>query len=283
MHTNPEVLTLLALGDRPVDASEIEHVAACERCRAELESLTSLIEHGRTAPDRESLDEPSEAVWAAIQSELGFIPMTRSWPSVPDPATPAAVGPASASPDPAAPAASSTVPAANGAPTRRDSPPAGSAADPVNRRRDRRPRVVALVLAATLALIAGIGIGLGVDRLRQPSETVIGRATLEALPAWRGANGTATVELDRAGNRTLTVDVRTPQPTPGSQQVWLVDQASTAMQPMGFLSAGGHGSLPIPPTMDLSRFSVVDVSNEPAGDTTAAPSGDTIVRGELQR
>jgi len=138
------------------------------------------------------------------------------------------------------------------------------------------------VLAAALALIAGIGIGVGMDRLRQPSETVIGQATLEALPAWPGANGTATVEVDSAGNRTLVVDLHTPQPAAGSQQVWLIDKTITAMQPMGFLNADGRGSWPIPPGTDLSKFPIVDVSDEPAGDTTVAHSGDSIVRGQLQ-
>jgi len=39
MHTNPEVLALLALGEHPVDPADTEHLADCEQCRAELESL----------------------------------------------------------------------------------------------------------------------------------------------------------------------------------------------------------------------------------------------------
>jgi hypothetical protein len=300
MHTNPEVLALLALGEHPVDPADTEHLADCEQCRAELESLTRLIEQGRHAPDRETLDEPSEAVWAAIQSELGFIPVTRSWPTVPDPSTPVHATPGSG------PAAGPVTPG-NGLPTPEGSRPDASRAasgtrsrsgDPASKTsaappafdqptasrdgRGPRRRVLALVLAAALALIAGIGIGVGIDRMRQPSETVIGQATLQALPAWPGANGTATVEVDSAGNRTLVVDLHTPQPAAGSQQVWLIDKTITAMQPMGFLNADGRGSWPIPAGTDLSKFPIVDVSDEPAGDTTVAHSGDSIVRGQLQ-
>jgi hypothetical protein len=312
MHTNPEVLALLALGEHQVDAADSEHIATCEQCRAELASLTGLIEQGRHAPDRETLDEPSEAVWAAIQSELGFIPLTRSWPTVPDPST-SSTGAAAASSATSASPPSADDPTTPGAPgptrpgtpgtrsgaddRRRTNQAAGPASDPSTTlgqpgldgpsggRSDRGPRrrLLAIVLAAALALIAGIGIGVGADRLRQPTETVIGRATLQALPAWPGANGTAIVEVDRTGNRTLVVDLHTPQPAEGSQQVWLIDATITAMQPMGFLNADGRGSWPIPPGTDLSKFPIVDVSDEPAGDTTVAHSGDSIVRGELQQ
>lgn len=182
MHTSPEVLALLALGEHPADPADSQHVALCEQCRAELDSLTGLIEQGRHVPDREALDEPSEAVWAAIQSELGFIPVTRSWPTVSEPFVPATRS-SSGAPPPAAMV-----------PTAPDRPGADRS------ERSPRRRLLAIVLAAVLALIAGIIIGLGVDR------------------------GT-----------------------------------------------------------DLSRFPIVDVSGEPAGDTTVAHSGNSIVRGELQQ
>ncbi len=297
MHTNPEVLALLALGEHPADPADSEHVAVCEQCRAELDSLTGLIEQGRHAPDRETLDEPSEAVWAAIQSELGFIPVSRSWPTAADPSArsePAAAVPQSSAgladphstPDarpgnpPAAPltrTGSGALPTADAVPP---SVPDRLTADRSGR--GPRPRRLAIVLAAVLALIAGIGIGVAVDHLRQPTETVIGRATLAALPAWPGANGTATVEVDGAGHRTLVVDLHTPQPAEGSQQVWLIDSTITAMQSMGFLNADGRGSWPIPPGTDLAKFPIVDVSDEPVGDTNVAHSGDSIVRGQLQ-
>ncbi len=280
MHTNPELLALLALGEHPDDPTDSAHLAECEQCRAELESLAQLIEQGRSAPDGKSLDVPSEAVWAAIQAELGFIPVTRSWPSVPesDPVTPPAVAET-------APGSEATV--AETAPSSEataSSEPAPAIPDERTQRSRRQGRrALSLVLAAALALVAGIGIGLAIDRVRQPSETVIGHATLDALPAWPGANGTATVAEDAAGNRTLVVDLHTPQPAGGDQQVWLINSSITAMQSVGFLNADGRGSLPIPPGTDLSKFPIVDVSDEPVDDTDVAHSGNSIVRGELQR
>lgn len=308
MHTNPEVLALLALGEHVADPADRQHLESCAQCREELESLTRLITQGRSAPDSETLDAPSEAVWAAIQAELGFIPVTRSWPTgvvpadpeqaepaasaLPAASTAAATAPAVVPPAPVPPAPVSTAgaPGSNGATVvtetsvtkssaRAGSPSSAGAPPPPRTGR----RVLSLVLAAVVALVAGIGIGLAVGRLGGQSETVIANATLAALPAWPGASGTAKVEVDAAGNRTLFVDLHTTSPVVGDQQVWLADATVTGMRAMGFLDAEGQGSWPIPPGLDLSTFPVVDVSDEPATDANPAHSGNSIVRGELQQ
>jgi Anti-sigma-K factor rskA, C-terminal len=336
MHTDPEVLALLALGEHVTDPADTDHLAGCEQCRTELEALSRIIQHGRGAPNGATLDTPSEAVWTAIQAELGFIPVASSWPSVPDSfPTPAPRGPEEPavradSSDPATPipigdsphalhATSAAGPADS--PAQKDTgargtvehgPASGSAgrSDALDRatdpatdratdsapdrakpegssggsaRSNRGRRGLSLVLAAAIALVAGIGLGFGLDRLRQPTETVIDRATLQALPDWPGAGGTASVQIDGSGNRTLVVQMHTDQPISGDQQVWLANQSITAMQPMGFLTADGSGRWPIPPGLDLTRFPVVDVSDEPVDDPDPAHSGNSIVRGELQQ
>ena len=297
MHTNPEVLALLALGEHVADSADRQHLESCAQCREELESLTRLISQGRSAPDSETLDAPSEAVWAAIQAELGFIPVTRSWPTgvasaYPEPAEPAASAPQAAStaasaPVPPAPVAGAGGPGSTGSTgatvvtESSVTESSSSVAAPPRARTGRR--VLSLVLAAVIALVAGIGIGLAAGRLGGRSETVIANATLAALPAWPGASGTAKVEVDAAGNRTLIVDLHTTSPVAGDQQVWLADATVTGMRAMGFLDAGGQGSWPIPPGLDLSSFPVVDVSDEPSTDANPAHSGNSIVRGELQQ
>ena len=70
MHTNPEVLALLALGEHTADAADRAHLDACAVCRDELETLSRLINPDSSggAAAVGSLDAPSEAVWAAIQA-----------------------------------------------------------------------------------------------------------------------------------------------------------------------------------------------------------------------
>jgi hypothetical protein len=52
------------------------------------------------------------------------------------------------------------------------------------------------------------------------------------------------------------------------------------MQPVGFIN-GDRGFWAIPNGMDLRRFAVVDVSDEPVNDSNVAHSGNSIVRGQL--
>ena len=135
------------------------------------------------------------------------------------------------------------------------------------------------LLAAALALVVGVGLGIGLDRISGQRETVIAEAELDALPEWAGATGTATVEQDSDGRRWLVVDVEAPAPN-GASQVWLIDNDVVGMSSLGFLT-GGHARLPIPDSIDLARFPVVDVSAEPANDADPRHSGDSIVRGKL--
>ena len=137
-----------------------------------------------------------------------------------------------------------------------------------------------MVLAAAIALVVGFGLGFLVDRFVQPTETVIERAQLQALPAWPGARGEAWVERDGSGDRFLEVRVDSTSPDPGYRQVWLIDRNVKAMASMGFLN-NGVGRFNIPDDLDLNQFPIVDVSAEPANDANPTHSGDSIVRGQL--
>lgn len=252
MHTSPEVLALLALGEPAADPSDTDHLRDCPQCRAEIDALSRLTRLGRSASAEDTLEVPSERVWEAIQRGLGLSEVTTR-PINGTPLRNAGVPPVSA-------------------PEQRDSPV----------RAARSRRVLNLVLAAALALVAGIGLGLGIDRLRQPQETVIGEAQLTGLPQWAGSTGQARVEVDSRGNRQLVVQISTDRPVDGNQQVWLINPGITGMQAMGFLNADGTGRWPIPPGLELSQFPIVDVSDEPPNDVNSAHSGNSIVRGQLQ-
>ena len=63
------------------------------------------------------------------------------------------------------------------------------------------------------------------------------------------------------------------------REVWLLTEAVDGLISLGLLN-GTEGEFIVPDSVDLERFSIVDVSQEPLdGDPTH--SGDSIVRGPL--
>jgi hypothetical protein len=246
MHTSPDVLALVALGEEAMDDTGRRHLDSCAACQAELAELTRAADLGRETTPDDVIHAPSPRVWLAIQDELGFT-----------------TAPASAPPSP--PVAASTAPL-------RAVEPAG---------RWRRGRLVVAVLAAAVALFAGFGIGLNWNRLTTPNQVASVTVNLNALPAWPGASGTASVETDASGNRFLVVRVTAErEPTGGRQEVWMSDTRALHMTPMGFLS-NGQGRFEIPPTMNPHDSPLVDVSEEPPNDTDPDHSHNSIVRGRL--
>ena len=285
MHTNPEVLALVALGEREAASSEdLDHIAHCPSCERELSELGHLSRVGRTISDHFTLETPSPAVWNRIRDQLGFgsefssdlvpppvadlgnsdraaaeSPASRPLVAVPSPTDDsAASGRAQAAPPGPAQARSGAE--------RLDGPPS------------RRRRVLSLALAAALALLAGIGGTLAWQQFTS-NDTVISSAPLQALPDWSGATGEVTLEEDAAGEKYLVITMVTPRPVDGIQQVWLADSTATRMTPIGPLSQAGQRFL-LPEDLDVSRFPLVDISvQQPGGDP--AHSGNSIARGTL--
>src|SRR6476661_2956719 len=73
MHPNPEVLALVALGEREAATSEdLDHIAHCPSCERELSELGHLSQVSRTISDHFTLETPSPAVWNRIRDQLGF-------------------------------------------------------------------------------------------------------------------------------------------------------------------------------------------------------------------
>ncbi|HYI55762.1 MAG TPA: anti-sigma factor [Microlunatus sp.] len=273
MHTNPEVLALVALGERDAATSEdLDHIAHCASCEQELSELGHLSQVGRTISDHFTLETPSPAVWNRIRDQLGF---TSEFSSdlVPPPADDAETTHRAAA-TPASPATRRplvAVPPPTDAP---DSPP-----ERIDRSNPARRRVLSLALAAALALLVGVGGTLAWQQLRSGAETVISAAQLNALPDWSGATGEATLEEDADGRRWLVVSMSTTRPVDGLQQVWLMNQDASSMVPVGYLNQDGS-RLPVPAKVDVDRLPVVDVSDEPP-DGPVTHSGNSIVRGTL--
>ena len=279
MHTNPEVLALVALGEREAASSEdLDHIAHCPSCERELSELGHLSQVSRTISDHFTLETPSPAVWNRIRDQLGFGSEFSS------DLVPPVVGREAGDRPAAAPQSSATAAAPESPATRPlvavPSPADEPAETPerLDRPTPSRRRVLSLALAAGLALLAGIGGTLAWQQFTS-NDTVISSAPLEPLPAWSGAAGVATLEEDAAGNKILVITMETPRPVDGIQQVWLADSTATKMTPIGPLSQPGQRFV-LPEDLDVSRFPLIDISvQQPGGDP--AHSGNSIVRGTL--
>ena len=259
MHTNPEILALLALGDQSAaNQHDRDHIAGCEVCSAEVAELAHLAGVGRSTDAQMRIESPSPEVWRRIATELGLeesaSAVTPSQPTAND-----------AHPTPATIEPNAPTPVA--APT-----PIGSAH---NR---RRRHILASAVAAALALIVGVAGGIAWER-RMPPETVVAQADLGALPDWAGARGHATLERDSAGNQVLVVTVQTPRAVDGLQEVWLIDPSVKGMQSIGLLTQPTQ-RFQLPAGLNVTQFPIVDVSAEPPNGVPAH-SGDSIVRGTL--
>jgi hypothetical protein len=145
-----------------------------------------------------------------------------------------------------------------------------------SRVRRSRPRWVLPAAAAVLAIAGTVA----VDRFvgRSPAETVTARATLAPLatvPA--SAGGTVRVLADGE----MRIDVRNLPLTTGFHEVWLIDPDDLSkMVAIGNLPDKADAVLPVPPGIDMNRYRLVDVSDEPH-DGDAAHSGNSLLRGIL--
>ncbi|GHH44086.1 anti-sigma factor [Lentzea cavernae] len=70
-HADPELLTLLALGEPAPDESTEDHLRTCTECRSELAALREVTAIGRETRAERDLPMPSERVWAGIAAETG--------------------------------------------------------------------------------------------------------------------------------------------------------------------------------------------------------------------
>ncbi|WP_229831367.1 anti-sigma factor [Actinoplanes ianthinogenes] len=146
-------------------------------------------------------------------------------------------------------------------------------------RRGRFRRLRPLIAAAAAVVLAVAGT-VAVDRYltRPPAEQVTARATLSPLPTVPPSAG-GSVQVLAGGE--MRIDVRNLPLTSGFHEVWLIDPDDlTKMVAIGNLTARSEAVLPVPPGTDLSRYRLVDVSDEPH-DGDAAHSGHSLLRGTL--
>jgi len=119
-----------------------------------------------------------------------------------------------------------------------------------------------------------------VDRFvhRAPAERVTARATLAPLPKVPPAAG-GSVQVLSDGE--MRIDVRNLPLTTGFHEVWLIDPDDvTKMVAIGNLTDRSDAVLPVPPGIDMNRYRLVDISDEPH-DGDAVHSGRSLLRGTL--
>lgn len=84
MHTDPELLALLALGEQTGTEDDRAHAQTCPECAGQLSELKQVVTLGRSADS--ALSVPSPEVWARIHEELALdLPLE---PSPPRPMSP---------------------------------------------------------------------------------------------------------------------------------------------------------------------------------------------------
>ncbi|MFJ4809515.1 anti-sigma factor [Streptomyces longwoodensis] len=145
----------------------------------------------------------------------------------------------------------------------------------------RRPRRLARFSVALAACAALFGAGAGsavtwwVTHDDTSSTTADDGRRLDSLQP-RSA-GYARLAGSNA-RRTLDITVKGLPKTSGYFEVWLMDRSHTKLVSMGVLGPDGHAVLPVPDTIDLKEYSVVDVSVQPYNGKPDH-SGDSVVRG----
>jgi Anti-sigma-K factor rskA, C-terminal len=247
-HVDPDQLALLALGEDAGsgDGSAVSgHLRQCARCREEFESLLHTVDLAREAVEHRDTPPPSEAVWSRIATEVG-------------------IGLRPAGPPPPVP-----LPGQHRAP------------EPVVRRIGSRRRWVRPVAALVAAVAIGVVGTLGALRpwRSDAAPATASAATLAAVAGGPGGvHGSAVVERGPDGP-VLRITAAGLPLQQGYYEVWVFD-GRRDMVSIGVLGANSTASLPLPPTLDLRTYHVVDISQEQYdGDQTH--SRTSVLRGSL--
>ncbi|MEI3867001.1 anti-sigma factor [Microbacterium sp. CCNWLW134] len=259
-HLDPEVLTLLAIGEPVATPAEQDHLSTCPRCAVELSALTRTVVAGRSTVLLEDLEAPPERVWSRISEELGF-------------SAPAAISDAAATSE-----IDPRVETDLTDPTESEAERASSGARGASTPRRRRSGLIRglFVLAASVAVL-GVAVG-GWALTRQATVVELASAELAAFPDHPGAEGSAVV-VERGDETVIEVTLDADVDPDSNREVWLITEDATEIVSLGMLE-GQTGEFVVPDTIDLREFVLVDVSDEPVdGDPTH--SGDSIVRGAL--
>ncbi|MGC4867293.1 anti-sigma factor [Micromonospora sp. DT53] len=262
-HLDHDRLVFLALGESEADNGESTHLGTCAHCRTELATLERVAGLGTETRGLADLPDPPEHVWQGIEAQVRA---AEPGPARAETRVPGQASTRTAEPVPDA-AAGPTV-------TRLDSV-----------RRSRRGSGLSrwVATAVTAAAAAAVGVVGTVSVLRPddptptPTPVVVASAPLAAYGATPpAAKGDARVLQDGQ----LHLHVANLPRVPGYYEVWLINPTTMEMFSVGTLGGGSDALLPLPPNVDLTSYSVVDVSAE-RYDNNTRHSGDSLLRGTL--
>lgn len=285
-HLHDDALTLLALGETATD-EEAAHLEQCPRCRADLGSFSRVVTAARragagesddaalpvtAAPERSSpassLQAPDPSVWAGIHRELNLGDDLREDPLA-----------AGAHVVPAVPAAAGTPAPAHAAPDTRSETRAASGASVTSLAAARRRRSGTwLAAAAAAVVVAGAGTWGALRAVDPPPGPEVVASTELAPLASYSDTGSAVIDQLPDGRRELVVTASSDA-AQGYREVWLLAPDAASMVSLGTME-GTEARFELPADLDLSRYPVVDISDEPY-DGDPAHSGDSILRGQL--
>ncbi|MGW3866652.1 anti-sigma factor [Streptomyces sp. NPDC005047] len=149
---------------------------------------------------------------------------------------------------------------------------------PVRPRFRRLGRFTVILAACTALLGAATGSTITWWVTRDSGSTSSAVADGKRLDSLQASSaGYAQLSRD-SGHRTLSIRVKGLPATSGYFEVWLMDSTHTKLVSMGVLGRDGRATLPVPDNIDLTEYSVVDVSIQPYNGKPDH-SGDSIVRG----
>lgn len=150
-------------------------------------------------------------------------------------------------------------------------------ADDLAVRRARRSTLPWIGVAAAAGLVIG-GLGTGQFLESADSGSVVASVTLDPLPGNSIIGDAAVAETDQG--TVLSISVPNLPAPDGYYEVWLLKPDVSNMISIGVLNGNNQGTFPLPPNLDLSEFSVVDISREKF-DGDATHSNDSVVRGSF--
>ncbi|GLB67197.1 anti-sigma factor [Arthrobacter mangrovi] len=257
-HIDPDLLSLMALGEPVASEADNEHLRTCSACAAEHAALRRAVDAARSQPDPGTLTQPSAGVWTAIHRELALDESLAADPLEPErPREPAEQQEPKEAQEP-----TSLADRRSASRTR------GTGTAP------RRNTALWLIAAAAAVVIAAAGISWVVTQ--QSQTPPLAAARLEPLANF-ATTGTAEV-VERGGERELTVEL-SDQEASGYQEVWLIKPDLSGLVSLGVMDSRS-ATFAIPPGLNLAEYPIVDVSDEPL-DGNPAHSGVSIVRGSL--
>jgi hypothetical protein len=273
VHVNSALLAGHALGqDDALDAAELEHLASCDHCRAELDQYRRVVTLSQETQVSDAPAPPLDRIWRSIQAELAPNSATEGIAATKTMVADS-VPPLTANDKPPSDEQMDDGPA-NDVPASDKTTDAGSEKPIAGRRRKWWPIVAA---AAALGLVVGAGATVIINR---NDVDVAASTPLSALP---GQTGHGTAELLRARNDPeLRVSVDGPLPADRYREVWLINSDGQRMYSLGVLPESGTGTYPLPTLLadGLDGFTIVDVSIEPY-DGNPEHSRNSQVRGSL--